>query len=260
MPKLTIVTVVLNNLPGLMNTRQSIEGADFSDWEHIIIDGGSTDGTIEYLREFGSRLKWTSSRDNGPYDAMNKGAAAASGEWTMFLNSGDTLASSAALRLLVEAGDKVEADLIYGDHFFCGKIRLAQRLDDLHVLLQNGDVKGWLRGHPCHQAIIARTSLLKSVPFDLSYRIASDYHWLERVRQQGYKSYRIAVPVCVYQPGGLSSRNFIRCIVEWWRVAKLAIGAQPKIRSYFVKSLRRYARRSYRKKIWASVLSRITIF
>ena len=254
MPKLTVVTVTYNDLQGLMRTRASLLAAGQGDWEQIIVDGGSTDGTIEYLKGLGGTVKWTSGRDKGPYDGMNKGVLAASGRWILFLNSGDTLASPEALGLLLQAADEVPADLIYGDHVFRGKIRKARRLEELHVILEAGDVKGWLRGHPCHQAVIARTSLLSSMPFDLSYRIAADFHWMEKVRQMGCRSYRIPATICVYQSGGMSARNHIRCTAEWWKVAKVAVGPQPGVRSYFLDALGRHARKNYRRKIWRTLL------
>lgn len=255
MPNLTIVTVTFNDLAGLIKTRESVVRSGAGDWEHLIVDGGSTDGTVGYLGSLGPSVRWSSGKDAGPYDAMNKGARAAAGEWVLFLNSGDTLASPEALHLLAGAANTTEADLIYGDHFFRGKLRKARRLEELHALLEKGDTKGWLRGHPCHQAVIARTSLLASVPFDLSYRIAADFHWMERVRQQGARSCCIDTPICVYQPGGLSARSFLRCTVEWWKVARLAVGPQPDVKSHFIRALGRHARRKKRREIWLRLVS-----
>jgi glycosyltransferase involved in cell wall biosynthesis len=255
MPKLTIVTVTFNDLAGLVRTRASVLACGPGDWEHVIVDGGSTDGTVDYLRGLHPAPRWTSERDKGPYDAMNKGARAAAGEWTLFLNSGDTLASAEVLGLLTRTAERTDADLIYGNHFFRGKLRRARRLEDLHVELQKGDAKGWLRGHPCHQAVIARTARLLSMPFDLSYRIAADFHWMERLRQQGGRSHWIDAPICVYQPGGLSARSFLRCTVEWWKVARLAVGPAPGIKAHFLRALRRHARRRFRREIWRRVTS-----
>ncbi len=246
MPKLTIVTVTFNDLDGLKHTRASVLEAKGADLEHIIIDGGSTDGTADYLAELPCEVRWVSEKDRGPYDAMNKGAALARGEWVMFLNSGDTLAGQSVLGKLLAAADGSDAGLAYGDHFYKGRFRKAKSLESLHELLADGDVKGWLRGHPCHQAVIARRRLLLAMPFDLGFQIAADFHWMEKVRSAGEKSLKVDGPVCIYQPGGLSSRSFLRCTIEWWKVVKLAGGSSTRCKAFFLKSLRKHGRRKWR--------------
>lgn len=222
MPALSIVTVAFDDLAALAKTRASIEARAGVDHEHIVVDGGSTDGTVAYLEASDGRIRWVSERDRGPYDAMNKGARMAEGEWVLFLNAGDTLARPGSLRDLLARAQVGGADIIFGDHWFNGKLRECETLEALHGRLQRGDLRGWLRGHPCHQSVIARSALLREHPFDLGYRIAADFHWMERMRQLGARSARVPGATCVYEPGGLSSRNFLRCLVEWRRVALLA--------------------------------------
>ena len=240
MPKLTVITVTFNDLNGLKLTRDSLCKDYKTDFEHIIIDGGSNDGTSEYLQGLPADVRWVSEKDQGPYDAMNKGVCLARGEWVMFLNSGDTLVKPSNLAKLVAAANQSDAGLAFGDHFYKGKLRSAKSLEHLHKLLKDGDVKGWLRGHPCHQAVIARRPLLLAMPFDLSFKIAADFHWMERVRSSGEKSLKVDGPICVYQPGGMSSRNFLRCTIEWWKIVKLAGGTSPRCRAFFLKSLRKH--------------------
>lgn len=256
MSKLSIVTITYNNLAGLSRTRESVAKVNIPECEHVIIDGGSTDGTVDYLKELAGVDHWSSEKDDGPYDAMNKGVRRASGEWVMFLNAGDTLASPEALGKLLTAAESSDAGLAYGDHIYKGRSRPAKSLDSLHTLLMAGDVKGWLRGHPCHQAVIARRQLLLDMPFDLSFRIAADFHWMERVRSQGTKSLKIDALICVYQAGGLSSKDFPRCNVEWWKVAKLAGGQTAVCKNFFLDALRKHNRRKQRAG-WADLLRRV---
>jgi glycosyltransferase involved in cell wall biosynthesis len=253
MPKLTIVTVTFNDLDGLKHTRASILNANGAEIEHLIIDGGSKDGTVEYLAGLPDGVRWVSEKDRGPYDAMNKGAELARGEWVMFLNSGDTLAEQSILGNLLTAADGSDAGLAYGDHLYKGRFRKAKSLESLHELLADGDVKGWLRGHPCHQAVIARRRLLLEMPFDLGFRIAADFHWMEKVRGRGEKSLKVDGPVCVYQPGGLSSRSFLRCTIEWWKVVKLAGGSSARCKAFFLKSLRKHGRRKWRRSLLGKI-------
>jgi len=253
MPKLTIVTVTYNDLEGLKLTRESVARAEGADWEHLIVDGGSTDGTPAYLEELPKAVRWVSEKDRGPYDAMNKGAALARGEWVMFLNSGDTLAEPIVLGRLLAAADGSDAGLAYGDHFYKGRLRSARTLESLHHSLLAGDVKAWLRGHPCHQAVIARRRLLVEMPFDPGFRIAADFHWMERVRRRGERSLKVDGAICVYQPGGLSSRSFLRCTIEWWKVVKLAGGGAQAHRAFFLSSLRKHGRRKCRASLFRRV-------
>lgn len=253
MPRLSVVTVTFNDLQGLKNTRASLLASRDADYEHIIVDGGSSDGTIDYLRDLEAGVTWISERDLGPYDGMNKGASLANGEWVMFLNSGDTLVSPTALASLLKAPASLETGIIYGDCLSKGRLRRARPLDELHRCLEAGDVKAWLRGHPCHQSVIARSDLMRATPFDLRFKIAADYHWMERIRRRGFGSIKVDTVICAYQPGGLSSRNFLRCTAEWWRVAKMAAGNDPSLKAFFLRSIRKHACRR-RRNAWFSPL------
>lgn len=122
--KLSIITINYNNAEGLRKTLASVAAQTFRDFEHIIVDGGSTDGSVEVIREYeqslasrlsplASNLKWLSEPDSGIYNAMNKGIAMAQGEYLQFLNSGDWLVDENSLtNVFAEAADM---DIIYGD-------------------------------------------------------------------------------------------------------------------------------------------------
>lgn len=246
MPKLSIVTITLNNLAGLTRTRDSLAGLRDVDFEHLIIDGGSSDGTLDFLRALPAGSRWVSEPDRGPYDAMNKGAGIAQGEWVMFLNAGDTLAAPEGLATLLRAAEAADAGLAYGSHLYKGRIRRPEALETLHALLLAGEAKKWLRGHPCHQAVIARRRLLLDRPFDLRFRIAADFDWMESVRRSGVKSLKVDALICAYQPGGLSALNFPRCNAEWWKIAQLAGGHSKACRQFFLEAQRKHQRRKKR--------------
>jgi glycosyltransferase involved in cell wall biosynthesis len=99
LPLVTVVTVVWNNLPGLQVTAKSVAAQDYESIEHLVVDGGSTDGSLPWLQEnpLGHRMVWQSEPDEGIYDAMNKGLAGASGELILFLNGGDALAHDSVI-------------------------------------------------------------------------------------------------------------------------------------------------------------------
>ncbi|MDR1562744.1 MAG: glycosyltransferase [Dysgonamonadaceae bacterium] len=112
--KLSIITINLNNAEGLRKTIESVVSQTFSNYEYIVIDGGSTDGSTEIINLYESRMSyWVSEPDNGIYNAMNKGIKAAKGDYCLFLNSGDTLFDDMVLSHVFSM--KLNFDLIYGD-------------------------------------------------------------------------------------------------------------------------------------------------
>lgn len=120
MPTFSIITVNLNNAAGLQATLNSVRIQSFRDYEHIIIDGGSTDSSIAEIRSYEGLfngatggLHWCSQKDNGVYEAMNRGVQQAKGHYLLMLNSGDVLHRPDSLLQVVNAG--LEADIIYGD-------------------------------------------------------------------------------------------------------------------------------------------------
>lgn len=113
--KVSIITINLNNKLGLHRTLESVKVQTNVDYEHIVVDGGSSDGSVDTLSAFrNDRLKWISERDSGLYHAMNKGIAKATGDYLLFLNSGDYLVAPSVLENLLN-GEKGDIDLLYGD-------------------------------------------------------------------------------------------------------------------------------------------------
>ena len=115
-PKLSIITVVFNNREGLCRTLESVKCQTFRDFEQIVIDGGSTDGTLEEIKKYESQIanfRWISEKDKGIYNAMNKGIKMAKGEYCYFLNSDDYIAMPNTLEKIFEKAK--DADIIYGN-------------------------------------------------------------------------------------------------------------------------------------------------
>lgn len=111
--KLSIITINYNNYCGLQKTLESVFGQTFTDYEYIIIDGGSTDGSKELIEKYKNEfVYWVSEKDEGVYQAMNKGITKASGEYLLFLNSGDSLYSDNSLKVFHESSD---ADIVYAN-------------------------------------------------------------------------------------------------------------------------------------------------
>lgn len=158
--RVSVVTVTLNAAAALRRTLDSVAAQGWDGIEHIVIDGGSTDGSMDVLKTHASHVAlWRSERDAGIYDAMNKGLAHARGEYVLFLNSGDVLQG----RVLHPGMDPSRLLAVQARDFW-GRPRLL-RLRDLRL------------GMPyCHQGILFRNEGL--VPFDTRLRIAADYEFL----------------------------------------------------------------------------------
>lgn len=114
--KISVITVVYNDVKNIRNTMESFFSQTWEDKEYIVVDGGSTDGTAEVIKEYADRLTWwCSEKDDGIYDAMNKGILHANGDWINILNCGDSYCSTASLKEAMTNCDPESADIIYGN-------------------------------------------------------------------------------------------------------------------------------------------------
>jgi len=196
-PFLTVVTVCYNSVGILKDTIESVLSQSVRQYiEYLIIDGASTDGTLELIGSYGDKIDVSvSEKDSGIYDAMNKGVRLAHGEWILFMNAGDVFASSD----VVERADlsNRQADLLYGD--------CLVRYDGFTVLDPGLDVHRLYRKMICsHQSLFARTELLCSRPFDTRYRVCADYDFLCAQYAAGNLFERLDFPVSSTIAGGFS--------------------------------------------------------
>ena len=116
-PVISVVTIVFNGINAIEKTINSIINQSYKDVEYIIIDGGSTDGTVGIIKKYFSKLNyWISEKDKGIYDAMNKGITAANGEWIVFINCGDFFYSKNVLEeiFIKKKNEIIKADILYG--------------------------------------------------------------------------------------------------------------------------------------------------
>jgi len=224
-PIVTIATVVRDAAADLRHTLDSTCGQRFPDREVVVFDGGSTDGTLAVIEEFAPHIDyWTSAADTGPYDAMQKAAAVARGRWILFMNAGDRFVDGDALGRLVEAA-RDDADVVAGHHVYIDSkgiesINHCVDFERTYARLLAGDLdSAWIRGVPCHQAVLTRTELICRHGFDLSYRIAADHEFMYRMRRQGLSFQVVPTLVAEYVGGGLSARQEFHCLEEWRRIA-----------------------------------------
>lgn len=203
--KLSIITVNFNNVCGLEKTLESVRSQTFHDVEQIVIDGGSTDGSVELIRKHvGSIHRWTSERDAGPYDAMNKGAQVARGEWLLFLNSGDTLATPGALEEMLPFLADEDVDICTGGYLAVWPEGRASRRTP-----PAGDIdhRHFYRKTVNHQStFIRRAAFERFGPYDTSYRIIADREFFVRATLAGIHCRSAPVLVAKYDMTGISAQ------------------------------------------------------
>jgi len=192
LPVISIITVVYNSLSLIEKTIRNILDQSYPNIEFLVIDGGSSDGTAEIIRFYEKQISyWISEPDRGIYDAMNKGLAAATGDYVWFMNAGDQIYRSDILETIFVVGPDTgswEENLVfYGDTMIVNtgfhEIGL-RRLRPPEVLSWKSFKKGML---VCHQAIIVSRKIAE--PFDPQYGHSADFDWVVRAlrKAQGYK-------------------------------------------------------------------------
>lgn len=199
MELVSVVTICYKEQPSkIRSTLDSIVGQDYPDVELVVIDGGSGQETLRALEEYRDYIDYfISEPDRGIFDAMNKGVAAARGEWIIFMNVGDTFATGAALSDLVNPRTAA-ADIVYGDPIRAagGRPRSPRRITK-YVLYHHGI---------CHQAMVARRSLFLDIgDFDDSLKLGGDPEWLLRAYRSGATFMYVPTAVCRYEGGGASA-------------------------------------------------------
>lgn len=178
---ISVVTVCYNAETTIGHSLRSVACQDYGMIEHVVIDGGSTDGTLDVVRSQGSRVATlVSERDDGIYDAMNRGLRRASGDFVLFLNADDQYADRRCISELVSALEASGADSAYGDIAY---VRDDARLTRVRhwksgPYLRGAFAKGWAPPHPTFVA--RRDRLLELGGFDLRYRLASDFDLMMR--------------------------------------------------------------------------------
>jgi len=200
LPKISVVTVVKNDLRGFAATALNICSQDYPGLEWIVIDGGSTDGTVEEIRrQEGNICFWVSEPDGGFYDAMNKGVAKATGGWVIFMNAGDLFTGTDALSRMFCA-DTANADVVYGD--------CIARYPGFSVVRKAGATGDLWKGmNFSHQSAAVRTVLVREYGFREEFSIGADYDLFCRLLHDGKKFIHVEETVASVEAFGISHRK-----------------------------------------------------
>ena len=206
MGKIYFMTTAYNAEKTLEPTLLSIIDQSYSNIEYIVIDGGSTDGTLNIIQKYQNRLSyWNSEPDRGIYDAMNKGIAIATGEWINFMNCGDSFLDKETIQNIFSSNWQ-NTDIIYGDTELKFKSRSIVYKSDLTKINRKMPF--------CHQSCFIRTSLLKQYPFDLTFKLCSDYHQIYRLYQENKKFHYVPIVIASYEAEAGSSSTSIKKVLH----------------------------------------------
>jgi glycosyltransferase involved in cell wall biosynthesis len=200
--RLSIITIVLNDIEGIKLTIDSVLAQSYTGFEYIVIDGASNDGTTEEIRKYTNRIDtFISEKDNGIYDAFNKAIRIATGDYCLFLNSGDYLADGKVIETMMQCADG--DSIIYGDMYIkenSGKLRLGKMPDQITFNHMIADTL-W---HPV--SFIPKKLFDRFGYYDENLRMVADYEFfLRTIIVNKIPAKHISLPVSVFNLKGFSS-------------------------------------------------------
>ena len=201
-PLISIVTVVLNSKNSLEKTIKSVISQTYDNIEYIIIDGGSTDGTIEIIKKYENAIDyWISEKDEGIYDAMNKGIKVSSGRYIGIINSGDWYQLGAVRKVVDVVLSSSAVDIVFGDMFIVDEKTGSKRFLKGNIDLLHRDMS---INHP---TCFVKRDIYGDRGFNTKYLIAADYEFILRQKFGGKKFYYINSVLANMKRGGVSSYN-----------------------------------------------------
>ncbi|NLU34695.1 MAG: glycosyltransferase [Wolinella succinogenes] len=215
-PLVSVITVVFNGEKDLEETIQSVVGQTYDNLEYIIIDGGSSDGTLDIIKKYEDSIDyWVSEKDRGIYDAMNKGVGLSAGKWVNFMNSGDYFYTPNAVLNIFSKIAPEGVDVVYGDHeirYSSLKSKVVWASKDLSLIW-----KGMIFSH---QSTFVDRGILKKYRFNIFNKIAADYELFYNLSLNKSRFYHVPIIVASVAAGGISDIKRVDSIVACWNVVE----------------------------------------
>jgi len=225
-PTLSVITIVYNNVRDIERTMLSVLNQTYSNIEYIVVDGLSTDGTIEVINRYKSRIaKLISEKDEGIYDAMNKGLASAAGDYVLFMNSGDEFYANDTVAGVFASAPY--ADIYYGETEMIDDEgqSLGQRRHKAPKALTWRSFRYGMS--VSHQAICIRRSLTE--PYDRKYQLSADIDWILRAVKKAKKIVNVNQYVAKYLVGGMSKTKHRQSLMERFDIMRRYYGLVPTV-------------------------------
>ncbi len=212
--KVSIITVVRNDVNGIQKTINSVKNQTYPNLEYIVIDGQSNDGTLEIVKKNSDIIyKWVSAPDNGLFDAMNKGIELATSNWLIFMNSGHVFYNTQTIADVFNSELINPHDIIYGDVAYQFKFgNIIKRASAVSTL--------WKGMSFSHQSTFIKTRLFKQFKYNLNYKFASDFDLFYNLYKSKYQFGYVNVVVSKRKSTGNTDSNIIKSTLERYRIVK----------------------------------------
>lgn len=230
-PKISVITVVFNGEDHIGRTVASVVDQTYDQMEYIIIDGNSTDKTLDVIAGFKGVDLLVSEADDGLYDAMNKGLNAATGDYVWFLNSGDQIYSRDTVETMV-SGMEGLPDIIYGGTMIIDKDQNEigdRRLKPPRELSWKSFRQGMV---VCHQSLIVNRAVAPE--YDLEYRLSSDFDWAIRALKDAGRIHNSNLILSRFLEGGLTEHNIRAGLKERFAIMRNFYGLIPTVLRHFL--------------------------
>lgn len=211
-PLFSVITVSFNSVATIEKTILSVLNQTYKNIEYIIIDGGSTDGTVDIIRKYNDRISyWVSEKDNGIYDAMNKGIDVAKGTYLNFMNSDDYFFNKDVTNEIVPFL-KNKDDIIYGN--------VEVRYKDFKIIKKEPDPKYLWMGPVNHQSSFIKNETMNIYKYNIANKIVADYEFFLNVYYKGGKILKIDKTIASFSNDGVSSKNDQQVIIDCYKTLK----------------------------------------
>ena len=205
--KISIITITFNSAKTLQRALDSVQSQSYGNIEHVIVDGASTDGTRAMIEAYAAKnlnVRWISEKDDGIYNAINKGIRMATGDIIGFLHSDDIFNSSDSIEQIAAAFETGNVDVVYGDLQYCRAGKVVRKWNS-NSFNPRSLKYGWMPPHP---TVYVRREVYEQVgPYDEWFRISADYDMMLRIFKSNYTTHYIPSILVSMETGGASNKD-----------------------------------------------------